>query len=166
MGTSIQVSGGSQVMAALAHLAAATKDLHEPLDAIGQDIEEQVQLCFADSRDPYGAAWLPLKTRSGQPLLNTRKLQASITHAVEPHAVTIGTNANSGGVPYPRVHQFGAFIQAKNAPYLRFKTPNGWASKKSVTIPARPFLPTNGLPSEWSESVLDILTEHFTGAFQ
>lgn len=39
---------------------------------------------------------------------------------------------------YGWVHDRGAVIEAKNAPYLRFQLPNGaWVQTKSVTLPAR-----------------------------
>jgi phage gpG-like protein len=44
---------------------------------------------------------------------------------------------------YAAIHQFGGVIKAKNVPYLRFKVGDRWASKKQVTIPARPFFPVN-----------------------
>jgi phage gpG-like protein len=43
-------------------------------------------------------------------------------------------------VLYAAIHQLGGTIAAKDAPYLKFKIGDRWASKKSVTIPARPFL--------------------------
>lgn len=49
----------------------------------------------------------------------------------------IGTN-----VEYAGVHEYGATIKAKNKPYLRFNIGGRWVQKKSVTIPARPFLST------------------------
>jgi phage gpG-like protein len=165
-GTSVSVTvnpGG--VLTALSNLLTAGKQLRAPLNAIGQDVAESIQLCFVDGQSPYGAPWVPLRSRAGQPLINTGKLRASITHQATDADVTIGTNANAAGVPYPRVHQFGAVIEAKNAPYLRFKTAGGWVRKKRVEIPARPFMPLEGLPDDWAESVLDILTEHFEGAF-
>lgn len=50
---------------------------------------------------------------------------------------SIGTN-----VEYAGVHEFGATIKAKNGPYLHFNVGGQWVRKKSVTIPARPFLST------------------------
>jgi phage gpG-like protein len=42
---------------------------------------------------------------------------------------------------YASIHEFGGVIQAKNAPYLVFKTADGaWHSVKEVTIRATPFL--------------------------
>jgi phage gpG-like protein len=61
------------------------------------------------------------------------------------------------GVPYAwaRVHQFGATIRAKNVPYLRFLIRGkGWASKKQVTIPARPWL---GVSTDDSTAIVGII---------
>ena len=63
-------------------------------------------------------------------------LAQSVLFRVEESRVTVGSN-----LPYAPVHEFGATIRAKRAPFLRFKTLDGkWHSVKSVTIPARPFL--------------------------
>jgi hypothetical protein len=42
--------------------------------------------------------------------------------------------------PGGRVHNLGAVISAKSAPYLSFPTPGGWARKKSITIPKRTYV--------------------------
>lgn len=49
--------------------------------------------------------------------------------------VVLGSN-----LPYAGVHEFGATIKAKASPFLVFKIGKNWISKKSVVIPARPFL--------------------------
>ncbi len=50
--------------------------------------------------------------------------------------VAVGSN-----LKYAPVHEFGATIRAKNAPFLVFKTLDGaWHKIKKVVIPARPFL--------------------------
>ncbi len=41
---------------------------------------------------------------------------------------------------YARVHEEGATITAKRAKYLRFQVAGRWVMKRSVTIPARPYL--------------------------
>lgn len=41
---------------------------------------------------------------------------------------------------YAPVQEFGAFIQARQAAYLKFQVQGQWVQVKSVTIPARPFL--------------------------
>jgi phage gpG-like protein len=50
--------------------------------------------------------------------------------------VLIGTD-----LIYARIQEYGGTIEAKHAPYLRFKTADGkWHAVKSVTIPARSYL--------------------------
>jgi len=42
---------------------------------------------------------------------------------------------------YAKVHEYGATIKAKNAPYLVFRTDDGaWHSVKEVRIPPRPYM--------------------------
>lgn len=43
-------------------------------------------------------------------------------------------------VPYARIHEQGGVIRAKNKPYLVFRIGSRWFKKKSVFIPARPYL--------------------------
>ena len=45
------------------------------------------------------------------------------------------------GVVYARIHEEGGDVEAKRAPYLRFRLPGGqWVRTKRVKIPARPFM--------------------------
>lgn len=70
--------------------------------------------------------------------LSDGTLAGSIEHRTDRAALsaTVGTE-----VIYGSVHEYGAVIEAKNAPYLVFKTADEqWHSVKSVTIPARPWL--------------------------
>jgi len=39
---------------------------------------------------------------------------------------------------YMKVHEYGALIEAKNQPYLKFQYRGRWVTKRSVQIPARP----------------------------
>jgi len=42
---------------------------------------------------------------------------------------------------YSHIHENGGVISAKNAPMLKWQTPDGqWHQAQSVTIPARPFM--------------------------
>lgn len=110
----------------------------------------QVNKAFSTGTSPDGAAWAPPKFRKGQPLRDTGRLRNSITSRYTPTEAVSGTN-----LIYAPVHQFGATIVAKNAPYLVFPTPTGWARKKSVTIPARPFYPKGpNLPSTWTKPLI------------
>jgi phage virion morphogenesis protein len=109
------------------------------LDAVGAALVASTKMRFVDGKGPNGEPWAAV-LRGGQPLRNTGvHLMNAVSHRVENNAdgwsVTVG-------VPYAwaAVHQFGATINAKSAPWLRFKVGDRWARKKSVTIPARPFL--------------------------
>jgi HK97 gp10 family phage protein len=71
----------------------------------------------------------------------TGTLKRSIHHeTVEKSAqrvvVAVGTN-----LEYAAIHEFGGIIEAKNGPYLVFRTGDGeWHSVTSVQMPARPYL--------------------------
>lgn len=68
-----------------------------------------------------------------------------------------------GGGSIAAVHQFGATIRPVASPFLVFK-PKGFKHPifaRQVTISARPFLPTEGLPEEWEADILAMLKEHF-----
>ena len=41
---------------------------------------------------------------------------------------------------YAEIQEFGGVINAKNHPYLVFKYNGQWVKKKSVTLPARPYV--------------------------
>jgi len=79
----------------------------------------------------------PLKVRKGgTPLMDTG------AHIVNRMSFERGHGDRAVAfVPwqYARVHQFGQTITPKKSKVLKFKTPDGWRSARSVTIPARPF---------------------------
>lgn len=149
------------VIAALNRLIQAGGELAPVLAAIGRQVKTNVQLGFVQGVDPYGRSWAPLKVRQGQPLRDTGRLMGSIDYRVEQAAVEIGTN-----VRYAPVHQFGATIRAKTPRGLIFPVPGGYVRKRRVTIPARAFLPTRGLPQSWREDILAILTDHLRQALR
>ena len=132
------------------------------LETMGRKLKTRIQLAFKAGEDPYGKSWLPLKLRSGQPLRDTGRLMGSIDYRSDATSVTVGTN-----VCYAPVHQFGAHVEAglpphqsicdyytKGSPFLAFQVGGRWFRAKSVTIPARPFLPDKGMPPEWGQDIL------------
>lgn len=134
LSTAIEVQD-AEVRAAFQRMLAGGASPREYLDAIGNTVAQNTRLRFIESRSPEGAPWRRV-LRGGQPLRDTgTHLMNAISHRVEGDSVVVG-------VPYAwaSVHQFGAIIRAKLRPYLRFKVGQRWASKKEVTIPARPFL--------------------------
>lgn len=101
-----------------------------------------------------------LRFASGKKILqNMGHLKNSITYKSAGSQLLIGSN-----LKYARIHQLGGVIRAKSAKALRFpiSTPAGiqWITKKSVTIPARPYLvfrPED--PLKLKEAVEDFLLE-------
>jgi phage gpG-like protein len=140
------------------------------LTQAGDTLIDLIGLGFNDQQDPWGNAWAPLSplSRSGQPLRDTGRLMNSISSMIEGDKLTVGTN-----VCYGLVHQFGATVTAqkptgsnlcgytpKGAPRLAWSAGGAIHFAKSVTIPARPFMPIkpggNGeLPEQWEDELRD-----------
>lgn len=141
---------------------------------IGRKVGNRIRLGFRSGTSPTGERWKPLRFRNGQPLRDTGVLQASITSSATDDYVDIGTNTK-----YGFVHQFGLKITAKpgqpgqnsigprkGAKRMVFPGPFGLVFAKSVTIPARPFLPLNqsgqiDLPEKMQQDVLTAIRKHF-----
>jgi phage gpG-like protein len=118
----------------------------------GQEALSRVLEGFAASKDPYGQRWKPLKVRQGQPLLDRGMLRNSISVRMVGEGFKLATN--NVGAP---VHQHGAVIRPKNAKMLHFRIGKRSVWAKSVTIPARPFLPdSRGLPRGWASGFRDV----------
>lgn len=150
----------SGVATKLQQMVAAQSNLQPLYAAIGGSLLSNVQLGFKFGRSPWGDAWRKPLLRAGQPLRDTGRLNRSITVDATGDGVTVGTN-----VLYAPVHQFGATIRAKNKPFLFFRTPNGFARKKQVVVPARPFLPIRpggavDLPASWQKSIVSRIRAH------
>jgi len=154
----------TSALGALAELRRRGENLRPVMAALGGSIAEEIRANFREGADPYGNKWRPLKTRAGQPLLDTGRLRNSINYNVtRPNEVVIGTN-----VFYAPVHQFGAEIHPVYAKMLRF-VPRGSKKPifaKKVTIPPRPFLPLSGMPPAWESVVMGQLARYVEGANQ
>jgi len=153
IGVRITVGDDSAVLSALSKLALDRDDKTALLNEIGVNLVENARLRFSDQVAPDGTPWQPSLraiNQGGDTLRDTGTLLASLTHAVLSEGVEYGTN-----VPYAATMHFGDTIRASAAPYLTFRVPGGgWAKKKEVTIPARPFL---GLDSDDEQMVVDII---------
>jgi len=119
------------------------------LDSIGATLLADAQGNFRSQSDPDGNPWAPT-IRGGNILRDTGRLRNSLTYEVQGDRVTVGTN-----VLYAPVHQFGATITAKRAPFLVFQVGGRWVRKKSVTIPARPFLGIGSRQIEKMNTAID-----------
>lgn len=142
----------AEVREAFNRMIALGEDPSKELDAIGRVLKANIQRGFVESHDPYGAAWEPLKTRQGKPLVNDGHLMNSIDYQVDGNSVEVGTDKVQGPL-----QNFGGTVTAKNGKSLFFMVGKQPVFVKSVTIPAREFIPTDRLPDDWREDVLDVL---------
>jgi len=177
----------------LNELRARVADITPALEEIGNSFRELSRITFTDSTDPYGRPWKPLKSRKGQPLLDTNRLRDSIASTppvVTDNSVEVGTN-----VKYAGAHQNGATIEraaysrqvrhrtdakgnllrtklfggkglifAKDR-HKRVKTRWFEVGPYTITIPARKFLPDGDrLPGAWAKSAIDIIDSYLVGA--
>lgn len=126
--------------------------LMEEIAALG---ESQTRRRLTDEKTaPDGTPWAPnlvgtaILTQTGQHLLQSVAFYATADEAVW-----------GAAWEFAHIHQEGAVIKPKTAAVLRFKTPGGkWVSKKSVTIPARPFV---GISAENRAEIEDLVSDHF-----
>ena len=72
------------------------------MNRIGRAVHADTLMRFRQGKAPDGTPWLPLKTRQGQPLRDTGRLQRSITWESTDDQAVIGTN-----VVYARAHNDG-----------------------------------------------------------
>lgn len=162
-----------KVEARFAHFGPNTPQTLKALEAFARVLRTRIQLGFRMSRDPWGAPWAPLNpvlTRTGQPLLNTRRFYSSIQVRRTGNGITVGTNMRTptGGHSLGAIHNFGATIEPKNGKFLAWSPAGakGMVFAQSVTIPARPFMPIrpNGqvdLPESWAKSALQAMARAF-----
>jgi phage virion morphogenesis protein len=154
-GVSIRIDGRDEALATLRDIAARAEKPRQMFDEIGASLVVSTQRRFELGKGPDGSPWPPsyrALAQGGKTLLDTARLFQSLTHVASDSGVEVGTN-----VLYAGVHQFGATIAAKSAPYLHFKAGGRWAKKKSVTIPARPFL---GVDDEDEAEILAIAGDY------
>ena len=151
-----------RALAAMAQLMMTAENKTRLFDEIGVSLTEAARLRFTDQAGPDGQPWVPsyrATNQGGETLQDKGVLMNSLTHVVLADGVEYGTN-----VPYAGPLHFGAEIQAVNGPFLRFKIPGGgWVSKKSVTLPARPFL---GINADDEQTIADIINDFLRPGLQ
>ena len=141
----------TQVTHALNQLSQRVINMQPAMVDVGKTIALLIDQTFINTHDPYDNPWAALspvtiakrRNSSSKPLNDTGRLKASITSNATQHEVTIGTTEL-----YGKTHQFGA-NQGEYAPHVP------WGD-----IPARPFLPTDGLPALWQQDIIDVIRHH------
>ena len=134
----VHLEEGGDAQAALRRMAESLDDAREVLEDIGRRLVASTVRRFERTAGPDGRPWptsIRAREEGGLTLTDTGRLRGSITHQVLPRAVRVGTN-----VPYAATHQFGAEIRPRRARALKFRVAGQWATKQSVSVPARPFL--------------------------
>lgn len=176
MASSVTLTGADEALRAIIEKAkklGGAQALRVLSGRLAVDARKFVEQSFASSTSPDGAAWKPLKTRKGQPLVKSGRLSRSIKTRVSSKGFELYTN-----VPYAAVHQFGA--ETKACWQARTKT-GRFKSKKSAekakgrsvsvgrvsgsTIPARPFFPGDSLPASWRARFEQTTREYFKEFF-
>ena len=132
------------VLHMLQRVAERLDDMTPVMRAIGAVVMNQTDEAFEQGQSPAGKPWKPsarVREKGGPTLVNTSRLQTSFTSEASAKQVEVSTN-----VAYAAIHQFGGVIRPKTKKALAF----GGIVRKSVTMPARPFLPDEA-SIDWDE---------------
>ncbi len=124
-------------------------------DKIAGVLESNVLNRFETQKDPEGKKWAPT-LRGGDILTLNGFLRDSITSNADKFSVMVGTN-----IKYGAIHQHGGTIKARFKEFLCFDVNKVFAKKKSVTIPARPYL---GVSVKDEKDIAEQIQDFFNGA--
>lgn len=128
-----------------------TAALAELNERLGDESLRLIDHSLATSVDCYGKPMPPRIDDGAAPL---QGLRGTFDASFDANGVRVSSNKWYAGV-----HNAGAYIEAKNAPYLKFRLPSGaFVSSKNVTIPKRQFAParTYGLGTIWGPALLRV----------
>lgn len=110
---------------------------------IAERLEERVFDCFANEADPYGTPWAPL----AESTVRRKGGNSVILYRTGRSMIEAGARTLSGG---------GVALVAGGA--------SGYHMAASGTRPARPVLPTRGLPPAWREDIAAVLGAEYARA--
>lgn len=160
--------GNLDTFEAIARVVDRLENLEPVFTQVGEYALVKVDDAFRTETDPYGNSFKPLNPEYREYKLVKLKgidktlqlkgnLRSRFIYVVSDDGVEVGTN-----VIYAAVHQFGATIKPKGGKALVFKVgnPPRVVKAQSVTIPARPVLPTNGLPADYEADVQAIFEDY------
>lgn len=175
-GRPIDVEVSENVTAALARLAQLGADGTPAMAEIAGMMETETGFRFATETAPDGSKWKPslrvvgytradgerVEGDGGQTLTLHGFLRSAIRSNFGPDFAEAGPEASGPAAIYARIHQQGGKIEAhESVLQTALRTPFGY--RKSVTIPARPYL---GWNSEMEQETLDIIRRHAVDALQ
>lgn len=147
----------SDISNAAQRLNGLTKPKSPLMQQIARVLRETTRERFETQKDPTGKVWQKGHKKSGLTLMGkSQNLRDSIEAKSDETSATVGTNRIYGGI-----HQTGGVIKAKRAKFLRFKINGQWVMRKSITMPARPFL---GISEADKEAINHIINDHLNGA--
>lgn len=110
-------------------------ELKAKLARLGQELPDVMELALHQGAAVIeGAAkeLAPYESGDLRRSINYLTIHKSLSSVI----VSIGTN-----LIYARLQEFGGTIEAKNKPYLRFRTKGGnWVTTRSVFVPPHPYL--------------------------
>lgn len=118
---------------------------------LGEETLELVHQSLLTSHDIYGIAFRPLKYRKGVPLMDTRRLYASIRYGLQRGGLSFRIDTR---VKYAAIQNFGGRLTKRLAARLGLKR---FMSTAGAFVPARKFLPSPGeLPPLWEPKLLRV----------
>jgi phage gpG-like protein len=163
-----KISSNLETFEAIAEVAEKLENLEPCYTQIGEYALVRVDDSFKNETDAYGIPFKPLNSEYrdfklaklkgiDKTLQSKGNLRSRFVYVVSDDGVEVGTN-----VIYAAVHQFGATIRPKKAEALVFRVgnPPRVVKARSVTIPARPVLPTDGLPADYEADVQAIFDDY------
>lgn len=151
------------VTAALAELQRRCQHLQPVMNAIGVEIQRHVVDCFERETSPDGIHWAALspstkiakakRAAGGQMMTkNGKHTTAKFTRAYLNGSILRDTGAMYESLGHNANDQFvDITIGQDYAPFHQFGTNK---------MPARPFFPSETLPQDWENSVMDVLNSY------
>lgn len=161
--TDIEISISDDLSAAIDRAVAAGLDMSASLGLIANFGRNATLDNFSGEHDPEGVPWVVTFRKRANPfkkiLVESGDLIGSIVALFDKESAQWGSEASGAAAIIANVHQFGAKIRAKAGKALN--TPFG--PRRSVTIPARPFV---GFNANQQDHALNVIRKHFESAFQ
>jgi phage gpG-like protein len=139
----------------LQSIADRLRDMRPILEIVAADARTLIDDSFHTGTSPDGSPWAPLseatisispRRAGGKPLVDTARLRNSVTATADARSMRFGTN-----VRYAGPQNFGARVRLF-----------GRGAQK--TLPARPFLPIDGVPGNYTLMQRGRAGEHWSQA--